>query len=184
SDIRQWQVDSVFGSVSGQTSGTVGPDGSFSGTTTLRDNRRIVTTYYDSFFLADETGATREVVAANVRPMIGEGHLVSAAWLVHNRKTGNAFVVYDHTTNQAYCEVTRRQMHAARRGLTRMVLRPPTAYLVILCLAIVTIPLVAVFGLSAHMHLTIFRKRTVKPLLMALDRRASEFTSTRRQTFA
>ncbi len=181
SDLRESQVDSVVGSVRGHTSGTLTADGQFFGTTTVSDNRKMFTTYYSRFFLTDHTGDTREAIAANVRPSIGEGHLVSAAWLVHNRKLGNAFLVYDHTTNLIYWEVTRSAMGTAKRGLTKMVMRLPTAYVALLCLAIVTIPLLVVFALSAQIHLWIFRNRAGKRLLKVLDRRASEFPSTRRE---
>ncbi len=181
SDLREWEESSVVGSIRGHTSGTLHSDGNFSGTTTISDNRKVFTAYYTAFFLTDDTGDTREAVAANVRPRIGQGHLVSAAWLVHNRKFGNAFLVYNHTTNRVYWEVTRSAMIPIKRGLTKMVLRLPTIYVTLLCLAIVTIPLLFVFALSAMFQLWIFRHHAGKRLLRALEGRASEFPSMRGQ---
>jgi hypothetical protein len=51
------------------------------------------TTDHTTFFVQDASGATAQFDAANVNLAVGEGHLVSVAHLVHNRKAGNAFVV-------------------------------------------------------------------------------------------
>ena len=92
--------------------------GTYSGTTTVTDRRRTFKVNHTQFFLADQTGATQTVDAANVNPAIGNGHLVSAAWLVHNGKRGNAFLIYNHTTGSVYIEQTR---HSSKNA-------PPRAY--------------------------------------------------------
>ena len=173
SDIREWTDKMTIGSVTASTSGTV-IGSNVSATTTYHDGRRTFSTFHNAFFLTDGTGRTQSVDAANVSPSVGDGHLVSVAWLVHNGKTGNAFLVYNHTTNQAFVEATRHGMRNARRGLVRMILPLPTAYVVLLVLCIVTIPLVMVLGLGVEWQARQFRKRGARPLIDALHRRAAE----------
>ena len=84
---------------------------------------------------------------------------MSVAQLVHNGQAGNTFLVYDHTTDQYYTEQTRRSMRNAGRGLTKMVLRLPLAIQVLLFVAIVTIPLMLIFGIGGQWQLRRFRKR-------------------------
>ncbi len=173
SDVKDWTDKMTLGSVTGQTSGMV-IGNSVSATTTYHDGRRTFTTFHDGFFLTDAAGRSRTVDAVNVSPSVGEGHLVSAAWLVHNGKTGNAFLVYNHTTNQVWIEATRRGMRNARHGLVKMILPLPTTYVVLLTLAIVTFPLVVVFGLGVQWQARSFRKRGARPLIDALTRQANE----------
>jgi hypothetical protein len=170
SDIQTWTDERTIGSVSAQTSGT-----SIGGNVdiTVVDRRRQFSTPHTGFFLTDSTGATVPVDATNVSPSVGEGHLVSAAWIVHNRKAGNAFVVYNHTTDTVYLEATRSRTENARRGLFKMVFPLPVVYQVLLFLGIVTIPLMVVFGASAHWHVRRFRKRGVRPLVSALKQGAA-----------
>lgn len=172
SDIRTWADKRTIGSVSAQTTG-MAVGGSLTASTTFVDNRRTFTTPHTGFFLRDNTGATASVDAANVLPAVGEGHLVSAAWLVHNGKTGNAFLIYNHTTDRVYVETTRRGMQNAPRGLAKLVLPLPVAYQALLFLAIVTIPLVIIFGVGAGWQVRDFRKRGARPLVSALQQRAS-----------
>jgi hypothetical protein len=173
SGVSTWSGSQTVGNVTGSTSGTL--SGSyFSGTTTVHDNRRTFVTTHTGFFLTDSTGVTHPVDAANVDPSIGEGHLVSAAWLVHNSKPGNAFFVYNHTTDTVYVEDSRRGLRNPKRGLVKMVFKLPLAWQVILLLGIVTIPLVAILALGAHWQVKWFRKRGIKPLVVSLRKRAAE----------
>jgi hypothetical protein len=161
----------TIGSVTAHTSGMV-IGGTYSGTTTVSDNRKTFKVDHTQFFLADQSGATQTVDAANVKPAIGNGHLVSAAWLVHNGKRGNAFLVYNHTTDSVYIEQTRRASKNAPRGLAKMVIRLPLAYQVVLWLLIVTWPLIILIAAGAELQLRWFRKHAAKPLARALARRA------------
>ena len=172
SDIRESTSEMTVGSVSAQTTG-MAIGGTYSGSTTVYDGRRTFTTFYTRFFLTDGAGKSRTVDAVNVRPSIGEGHLVSAAWLVHNGKAGNAFLVYNHTSGDVWLEKTQVGVRNAKRGLVRMVLRMPTAYVVLLCILIVTIPLVFILGLGVEWQLKIFNKWGSKPLIASLHQRAA-----------
>lgn len=172
SDVKGWVEKKTVGSVTAQTTGFV-TGNTVAATTTVNDGRRTFSTTHDAFFLTDDAGNTRSVDAANVSPAVGDGQLVSAAWLVHNGKTGNAFVVYNHTTNQVYVEATRRGMRSARRGLVKMILPLPTLYQALLFVLIVTIPLIVVLGLGAEWQARHFRKRGVRPLVEMLAQRAS-----------
>ncbi|MGO9581633.1 MAG: SHOCT domain-containing protein [Acidimicrobiales bacterium] len=129
-------------------------------------------TNHTAFFLTDQTGVTHDIDAANVGPSIGTGHLVSAAWLVHNGKPGTAFLVYNHTTGSVYVEATGKELFAAR-GLVRMVFKLPLANAVILALAIVPIPILVVVGLGARAQLRLFRRFGVRPLVAHLERCAA-----------
>ena len=172
SSISTSRGSQTIGSVSASTSGMV-IGGVYSGTTTVRDNRRTFVTDHTQFFVTDASGAVQPVDAVNVWPAIGEGHLVSVAWLVHNGKPGNAFLVYDHTTNRAYVEDSKRGVKATRRGLVKMVFKLPTLWVVILVLGIVTVPLLAILGLGAQWNVRRFRKHGVSRLLVSLGQRAA-----------
>ena len=56
---------------------------------TIAGPSRSITPSSFSRIRAERSG---QIDAANVKPAIGNGHLVSAAWLVHNGKRGNAFL--------------------------------------------------------------------------------------------
>ena len=179
SSTRNWtgstlNTGSVTASATGQMIG-----GSFTGSATVSDTRRTFVTAHTGFFLADEAGVVRAVDAANVSPATGEGHLVSAAWLVHNHKPGNAFLVYNHSTGRVYVESTPRGGLNARRGLVKMVFTLPLLYQAVLWIAIVTIPVILLFVLGAEGQLWWFRKRGVRPLTAVLERRAAEMPSRR-----
>jgi len=173
SGVRTSTETRTHGSVTGHTTGVASGSG-ISATTSFSDNRRTFTTYHTRFFLTDHSGATQDVDAANVGPAIAEGHLVSAAWLVHNGKRGNAFAVYNHTSNSCYLEVTSRGGMVARRGLNKMVFKLPLAYQVLLMVLIVTIPVIVVLAIGAHLQLKLFSKRSVRPLVAAMERSAAQ----------
>ena len=176
SDIRTWSDKQTVGSVSAQSTGTV-IGGSFVGSTTINDRRRTFEVHHTGFFLKDAKGETQRFDAANVRPLIGEGHLVSAAWLVHNGKSGNTFLVYNHTTDEWFLETTRNGMKNAPRGLFKMVFPLPVVYQVLLILAIVTIPVVVIIGVGVHWQVRSFRNRGARPLVSALKQRAAGMPS-------
>jgi hypothetical protein len=179
SGIRTWtgatlNTGSLSASGTGQMIGS-----SFIGSATVSDTRRTFITVHTGFFLEDEAGVVREVDAANVSPALSDGHLVSAAWLVHNHKPRNAFLVYNHTTGSVYVEATPRGGLNARRGLVKMVLTLPLLYQALLWIAIVTIPVMLLFVVGVTGQLWWFRKRGVRPLIAVLERRAAEMPSRR-----
>jgi hypothetical protein len=179
SGIRTW-TGATFNTGSVSASGTGQMIGSsFIGSATVSDTRRTFTTEHTGFFLTDEAGVVREVDAANVSPALWDGHLISAAWLVHNNKPRNAFVVYNHTTGSVYVEATHRGGLNARRGLVKMVFTLPLLYQVVLWIAIVTIPVMLLFVFGVTGQLWWFRKRGVRPLMAVLERRAAEMPSRR-----
>ena len=151
SNVQRSTDSQTIGSVTAHTSGMV-IGGTYTGTTSISDNRKTFKVHHTQFFLADQTGATRTVDAVNVGPTIGDGHLVSVAWLVHNGKRGNAFLVYNHTTGSVYVEQTRSRSKNAPRGLAKMVIRLPLVYQVILWLAIVTWPLIILIAAGAELQ--------------------------------
>lgn len=176
SGISTSKTTQTVGNVTGYTSGYAS-DSYVSATTTFRDNRRTFDTNFVHFFLTDPDGATHTVDSANTHPSIGEGHLVSAAFLVHNGKQGNAFLIYDHSTDLVYVEDSRRGLKTAKNGIVKMVMKLPLAWIVILCLGIVTIPLVAILGLGAHWQVKMFRRLGTKRLVASLSQRAAEIPS-------
>lgn len=168
SDIRTRTDKLTVGSLSAHTTVTAGV-----ASTTVADNRTTMERLHTEFFLTDPSGATQSVDAVNVGPSIGAGHLVSAAWMVHNGKVGNAFVVYNHTTSRYFVEKTRRGSRNADRGLAKMLIPLPTIYVVLMVLAIVTFPLLAIYGLAVMWHMRRFFKRGCRPLLKRLDATAA-----------
>jgi hypothetical protein len=168
SDVQTGSEARTIGSISAQTTST-----GYSATTTVTDRRRVFKIHHTTFFLRDQAGTTRQFDAANVGPSIGNGHLVSAACLVHNGKSGNAFLVFNHTTGSVFVETTRRGMQNAPHGITKMVIRLPLAHQVLLWLLIVTWPLILLIALGAQWQLRWFRKHSIKPLVAALERHAS-----------
>lgn len=173
SDVRQWTDTKTYGStVTGTTVGTVGANGFVTGTTTYRDNRRHSSISHTGFFLTDEAGRTGRFDAANVTPSIGEGHLVSAAWIVRNGKAGPAFLVYNHTTGMFYIETHRgRGTGRPKRGLVNMVVTLPLIHSALFVLAL---PVYVLVGFGIRAQLNLFRKFGVRPLAAKVQRRAAE----------
>jgi hypothetical protein len=177
SEIRSWTGEEMTtGSVSAHTTGTV-IGNSVMASTTVNDNRRTFVIRHTGFFLEDREGGVHEVDAANVSPSLANGHLVSAAWLVHNGKRGNAFLVANHTTGNFYVESTRRGNKNVKRGLVKMVFPLPLALQVLLFIVIVTIPVMIVIGVGTMVQLRLFKSRGSRPLLDLLGRNAAEMPS-------
>jgi hypothetical protein len=168
SDIGTRTDKLTVGSISAHTTVTGGM-----ANTSVSDNRTTMKRLHTEFFLTDAAGATQSVDAVNVGPSIGAGHLVSVAWMVHNGKVGNAFLVYNHTTNLVYVETTQRGSRNADRGLAKMLIPLPTIYVVLMVLAVVTFPLLAIYGLAAMWHMRAFRNRGSKPLVSRLHQTAA-----------
>ena len=178
SHIRSWENSREFGSVTAQTSATTTGYG-VSATTTIHDNRQKLTAYHLGFVLTDRNGASSEIEAVNVGASIQQGDLISAAWLIHKGKIGNAFVVYNHSTDKVYVEQVRRRLDTARRGIGKMIFGLPLAYVVILGVLIVTIPLLVILGLASMYHVRRFTTRGVQPLVASLASRAAEYPALR-----
>jgi hypothetical protein len=170
------QVGSIGTSVDTHTVGNVTGWVSDSGHVSISDNRKTFQTNHTNFFLTDRSGAVQAVDAINVGPAIAPGHLVSAAWLVHNGKRGNAFLVYNHATGAVYIEKTRQRMKNAPRGISKMVIKMPLVYQVLGWLLIVTWILMIPFAIGAELQLWWFRKHAAKPLVKRLSQQAVEAT--------
>ena len=89
---------------------------------------------------------------------------------MHNGKRGNAFLVYNHTTDSVYIEQTRHESKNRHHSLAKMVIRLPLVYQVILWLLIVTWPLIILIAAGAELQLRWFRKHAAKRLARALAR--------------
>ena len=181
SDIRTRTDKLKTGTVSARTTGIITGD-MFTASTTTTDTRKTHERVHTEFFLTDDRGSAQPVDAVNVKPAIGEGHLVSAAWLVHNGKTGNAFLVYNHTTRQVSAEPVRLAWLSAPRGLSKMVLPLPAVYMILLCLMIVTIPLQLLFVYAAKWQVRRFLRHGSGPLKSAMQQRAEAMPARLPQT--
>jgi hypothetical protein len=175
--VQTWTGEHMTtGSVSAHTTGTM-IGSNVMASTTFNDSRRTFVIRHTGFFIEDQTGATHEVDAANVSPSLTNGHLVSAAWLVHNGKRGNAFLVVNHTTGKFYLETTRSGNKNVKRGFVKMVFTLPLPLQVLLFLLIVTIPVMIVIGVAIMVQFRLFRKRGSRRLVARLNRDAAEVPS-------
>lgn len=168
----KFQTGHVTASTSGMMTGSM-----FSGSTTFYDGRVTHKRQHTKFFLTDGSGSAQPVDTVNVNPSIGEGHLVSVAWLIHNGKTGNAFLIYNHTTRRVRAEPVRLGWLSAPYGLSKMVLPLPAAYMILLCVLLVTIPLQLAFVFAAKWQAGRFLKHGSEPLTAAMRRRAETMPS-------
>jgi hypothetical protein len=148
---------------------------SSSGFATLRSNRVAEYATHTHFFLDDGSGKVVPVDSANANPVLGAGHLASAAWLVHNGKLGNAFLVYNHTTGQVFVERGAwRSRGSARRGLARMVFVIWNKWVVALYIwMIATIPLLIFCAYGSAWKLRWFRNHGSRRLTKRLEEQAA-----------
>lgn len=176
SEIRSWQESRTMrNTMTGHVQGTVDSFGNVSGTATVRNNQRTYTLYHTAFFLTGSSGQTSSFDAINVMPSIGNGHLVSVAWLVHNRKPGPAFLVYDHTAGTWTLETHKgRGLRKNRRGLVNMVVTLPVVYAAIFVLAV---PVYVLVGIGTRTQLNLFGKFGVRPLLARVQADAANMPS-------
>ena len=119
----------------------------------------------DTFFLTDGIGETRSYQLAGFNAAVGEGHTVSVASVSKGRaKKGRYFMVYNHTTRQAFFS-----NHDIRKALTFPF---PPLYIAALTLMILPIPVLVFFGLVDIWQVARFKKAGVRPLVTALEKRA------------
>ena len=88
----------------------------------------------DRFFLDDGQGSTRPFEGSGFNARVGNGHLVSLAWVTHGfGKSGPYFLIYNQTTGETFFN---------EKALTKKVTFPyPTLYIALLCLMILPLPL-------------------------------------------
>lgn len=185
---RRWKVQTITGRVSehqsataSRTMGHVTAIDAGSGIITVSDGRRRFHTNYDSFYLTDAAGTTHTIRTANVSPLVGQGHLVSAAVLAHGGKSGYAFVVYNHTTGHYWTmQHYRRGIDIPpKRSLSRMVFHLGKWHVLA---AFLCAGLGLVLGALAHIQLATFNKLGVKPLLRLMEQRGAEESTAEAKT--
>jgi hypothetical protein len=165
----------TFGASGGQVSGWVGSDGSFTGSVSTRTGKTF-NTLYDKFYLTTADGTTQTITTANVSPSVGEGHLISAAVLVHGSRRGYAFVVYNHTTGQWWIERYRRGRDVPPKGThLRMVWHLGPIHQLV---ALLMVGLGILLGILAQSQLAAFRKLGLKRLLSKMEQSAHEVSAT------
>jgi hypothetical protein len=156
--------DTIFASISAPTAG------------------HTFNTLHDMFYVTEADGRTRAIRTANVSPSVGEGHLVSAALLVHGARPGNAFVVYNHTIGEWWIERYRRGRDVPPKGThLRMVWHLGAIHQLI---ALLCAGLGILLGILAQTQLAAFRKIGVKPLISLMERRPQEVLAMAAQTTA
>ena len=127
------------------------------------DTEVVVT---DRFFLTDAQGQVQSFEQAGFEALVGNGHLVSLAWVIRGRKkSGPYFLIFNHVTHQAFIKDK-----AVRKAIT---FPYPTVYVAILFLMILPIPVLIVFGLADLWQVARFRRAGVKPLVASLEARAA-----------
>jgi len=192
---RRYAVDTITGHASGQKSstssrtaggtsggtvtGTISGNGFVVGNITAPTEGQTFSTLHDTFYLTEADGTTHAIRTANVSPTVGEGHLVSAAVLVHGARRGNAFVVYNHTIGEWWIERYRRGRDVPPKGThLKMVWHLGSAHqlISILCVGL-GIPL----AILSQSQLAAFRKFGVKPLISQMEQEGQEALATAAQ---
>jgi hypothetical protein len=171
----------TLGGSSGHVSGWIGGDGTFSGTVGAPTGHTF-NTLHDMFYVTEADGTNHAIRTANVSPSVGEGHLISAAVLVHGARRGNAFVVYNHSIGEWWIERYRRGRDVPPKGThLRMVWHLGAFHqLVALLCAGLAIPL----GILAQSQLAAFRVFGVKRLISRMKQSAQEVSATAARTTA
>jgi hypothetical protein len=120
----------------------------------------------DRFFLTDAQGKIESFEGAGFEANVGNGHLVSLAWLIKGfAKSGPCFLIYNHSTGEAFFND-----EAIRKKLT---FPYPALYVAILLLMILPIPVVVFFGVLAMAQKFLFERSGVKPLVSTLEAQAA-----------
>ena len=137
----------------GSTSATTD---SHSTSVTSSINTTVVVT--DRFFLIDGQGRVQSFEGTNFEARVGNGHLVSLAWVIRGRKkSGPYFLIYNHATDEIFFNDK-----AIRKAVT---FPYPAIYIAILILMILPFPVVIFFALAEMVQLAIFHRAGAKPLV-------------------
>jgi hypothetical protein len=195
---RRYAVDTITGHASGHTSstssrtiggtsggtvnGTISGDGTIFASISAPTAGHTFSTLHDMFYVTEADGTTHAIRTANVSPSVGEGHLVSAAVLVHGARRGNAFVVYNHTIGEWWIERYRRGRDVPPKGThLKMVYHLGAIHQLI---ALLSAGLGILLGILAQIQFAAFRKIGVKPLISLMERRPQEGSATAAPTTA
>jgi hypothetical protein len=170
----------IGGTSGGHVSGWLSDSGTFYGSVSAPNAGHTFSTLHDMFYVTEADGTTHAIRTANVSPSVGEGHLVSAAVLVHGARRGNAFVVYNHTIGEWWIERYRRGRDVPPKGThLKMVWHLGAIHQLI---AVLCAGLGILLGILAQSQLAAFRKIGVKRLISRMERRAQEVSATAAQT--
>jgi Short C-terminal domain len=100
---------------------------------------------------------------------VGDGHLVSAAWVIPPRKNaGPYFLVRNHTTRQSFFNKMSTQKV--------MTFPYPKLYIAMLTLMLLPLPFVILFAFTSWWQIGGFKRSGVKPLLAVLESDAAKLT--------
>lgn len=154
----------------GSVSSTLGSDGHPSSVSGSIRTQVVVT---DRFFLTDSQGKVESFEGSGFNARVGNGHTVSLAWVIHGfRKSGPYFLIYNHTTGETFFN---------DQAITKRLTLPyPTLYIGLLCIMILPLPVVLLFGLIERWQRFRFERAGVKPLLRTLDTAAASFKAQQR----
>jgi hypothetical protein len=145
--------------VTGSTGSKLGAHGELASVHGSTSSSVVVT---DSFMLTDALGDVRDFEVANFHAQVGDGQLVSVAWVVHGHaKKGTFFLVYNHKTKRSFFNDK-----TIRRAITFPF---PTLYVAALTLMVLPLAVMVPFGLVDIWQVRQFKKSGVQPLLDALE---------------
>lgn len=147
------------------TTGSVSSSGGSNGQTSVTTSINTEVVVSDSFFLTDAQGQVKSFEGTGFDALVGNGHLVSLAWVIRGRKrSGPYFLIYNHATGETFFNDK-----AIRKAMT---FPYPTLYIALLCLMILTFPVLIFFALVDMWQVGRFHRAGVRPLLASLDSKA------------
>jgi hypothetical protein len=144
------------------TTGTIGSSlGANGQVSSVRGSISTGVVVVDRFFLADDQGQAQSFQLSGFNAGIGEGHLVSVAWVKHGHaKKARYFMVHNHTTGQSFFSDS-----DIRKGITFPF---PPLYVAALILMILPLAVLVPFGLVDIWQVRRFKRKGVRPLIEAL----------------
>jgi hypothetical protein len=143
-------------------------------TTTTADSRTTSVTnsigttvvVTDRFFLTNGEGRVQSFEGTNFEAQVGNGHLVSLAWVIRGRKkSGPYFLIYNHATDEVFFNDK-----AIRKAVT---FPYPAIYIAILILMVLPFPVVIFFALAEMVQMAMFHRAGAKPLVASFQSEAA-----------
>lgn len=146
----------------GSIDSTLGADGH---PASVRGSVQTEVVVTDRFFLTDVHGHVQSFEGADFDARVGDGHVVSLAWVIKGlKKSGPYFLIYNHTTGEAFFSDK-----AIRRALTFPF---PAIYIALLFLMILPVPVLIFFALLELWQKFWFERSGVEPLIAQLQAQA------------
>jgi hypothetical protein len=144
------------------TTGSIGSSlGANAQVSSVRGSISTSVVVVDRFFLADDQGQAQSFQLSGFNAGIGEGNLVSVAWVKHGHaKKARYFMVHNHTTGQSFFSDS-----DIRKGITFPF---PPLYMAVLILMILPLAVLVPFGLVDMWQVSRFKRKGVRPLIEAL----------------